>query len=145
MENTPYYYYDLELLDRTLTEVEMNIKSRPFKVHYAVKANNNKQILEAIAARGFGADCVSATEITWALNAGFRREDIVFAGVGKTDDEIEYALANRTEFAARRFRLGACNQFAGPSGNSVPFSWSTMKMRMLGWVMVLLRLIRRAR
>lgn len=92
MENTPYYHYDLELLNQTLTEIEMNIKSLPYKVHYAIKANNNKRVLRQIALRGFGADCVSAKEIEWALESGFEAEDIVFAGVGKTDAEIEYAL-----------------------------------------------------
>ncbi|MBN4072828.1 diaminopimelate decarboxylase [Crocinitomix catalasitica] len=92
MENTPYYFYDLELLERTLMELEVSIDGAPYKVHYAIKANNNKRILSVIAARGLGADCVSSREIEWALESGFRREDIVFAGVGKTDEEIEFAL-----------------------------------------------------
>lgn len=92
MENTPYYFYDLELLERTITEMLSHTATVPYKVHYAIKANNNKQILSLIAARGLGADCVSSREIVWAIEAGFKREDIVFAGVGKTDEEIEFAL-----------------------------------------------------
>jgi diaminopimelate decarboxylase len=72
--------------------VEMNTVSVPYKVHYAIKANNNKKVLSLIASRGFGADCVSSQEIMWALDAGFKAEDIVFAGVGKTDAEIEFAV-----------------------------------------------------
>ncbi|MCG8577912.1 MAG: diaminopimelate decarboxylase [Flavobacteriales bacterium] len=92
MESTPYYFYDLDLLERTLMAVEMNTVSVPYKVHYAIKANNNKKVLSLIASRGFGADCVSSQEIMWALDAGFKAEDIVFAGVGKTDAEIEFAV-----------------------------------------------------
>ena len=92
MENTPYYFYDLELLERTITEMQSQVATVPYKVHYAIKANNNKRILSMIASRGLGADCVSSREIVWAIEAGFDREDIVFAGVGKTDEEIEFAL-----------------------------------------------------
>lgn len=94
MENTPYYFYDLDLLNRTLNEVETNVKDTLFHVHYAIKANNNKKIVSFIAKRNFGADCVSAGEIALALECGFNAEDIVYAGVGKSDEEIEYALIN---------------------------------------------------
>ena len=94
MKQTPYYFYDLDLLNRTLSCLESNIKGEKFKVHYAVKANNNGDILRTIAERGLGADCVSGGEIKWALEAGFDPSEIVFAGVGKTDEEIIYALEN---------------------------------------------------
>jgi diaminopimelate decarboxylase len=94
MEQTPYYFYDLDLLNRTINDVEINIRKTSFKVHYAIKANNNKQVVSFIAKRNFGADCVSAGEIRLALDCGFKAGDIVFAGVGKTDEEIEYALIN---------------------------------------------------
>lgn len=94
MQNTPYYFYDLDLLNRTLNEVELNIRNTNFKVHYAIKANNNKKVVSFIARRNFGADCVSAGEIQLALECGFNASDIVFAGVGKSDEEIEFALTN---------------------------------------------------
>lgn len=94
MQNTPYYFYDLDLLNRTINEVELNIRNSAFRVHYAIKANNNKKVVSFIAKRNFGADCVSAGEIMLALECGFNSADIVFAGVGKTDEEIEYALLN---------------------------------------------------
>lgn len=89
---TPFYYYDMQLLDDTLQAVNSNIAGRPVKVHYAVKANANPGILKRISAAGFGADCVSGGEIGLALEAGFKPEDIFFAGVGKTDREIRQGL-----------------------------------------------------
>ncbi|UKN01411.1 diaminopimelate decarboxylase [Paracrocinitomix mangrovi] len=94
MTQTPYYFYDLDLLNETLSCLESNIKGTNFKVHYAVKANNNRDILETISKKGLGADCVSGGEIRWSLESGFSPSEIVFAGVGKTDEEILYALEN---------------------------------------------------
>jgi diaminopimelate decarboxylase len=94
MQNTPYYFYDLDLLNRTINEVEQTIRNTSFRIHYAIKANNNKKVVSFIAKRNFGADCVSAGEIMLALECGFKASDVVFAGVGKTDEEIEYALVN---------------------------------------------------
>lgn len=94
MKQTPYYFYDLNLLNETLIDLRSNLKSDKFKVHYAVKANNNPEILDVVSSHGLGADCVSAGEIKWALEAGFEPNHIVFAGVGKTDQEIAYALDN---------------------------------------------------
>lgn len=95
MENTPYYFYDLDLLNRTLDEIDSSIKDSSFKVHFAVKANNNKRIMSIISSRGLGADCVSGGEVMMALEAGFSADEIVFAGVGKTDEELEYAILNK--------------------------------------------------
>jgi diaminopimelate decarboxylase len=92
-QRTPFYCYDLRLLGATLDEVARCISKHPgFKLHYAIKANFNPRILSIIASRGMGADCVSGGEIATALRSGFRPTDIFFAGVGKRDDEIEYAL-----------------------------------------------------
>jgi len=68
-----------------------------FDIHYAVKANSNPRILNDIASFGFGADCVSGNEIVAALEHGFAAEKILFAGVGKTDKEIELALAKNIQ------------------------------------------------
>lgn len=89
---TPFYYYDLDVLRSTLDILKKESDNSGYKVHYAVKANHNPRILKLISSYGFGADCVSWNEIAAAINAGFRPEDIVFAGVGKTDREIESAL-----------------------------------------------------
>lgn len=89
---TPFYYYDMDLLKTTLKIVKEEIKKYGFHQHYAVKANANRKILELIASEGFGVDCVSGNEIKAAVNAGFPASKIVFAGVGKTDKEINLAL-----------------------------------------------------
>lgn len=89
---TPFYYYDLDVLRATLDLVKKESDNSGYKVHYAVKANSNPRILKIISSYGFGADCVSYNEINAAINAGFRPSDIVFAGVGKTDKDIEAAL-----------------------------------------------------
>lgn len=89
---TPFYYYDIELLKKTLKIVKDETKKYGFIQHYAVKANANRRILELIASEGFGADCVSGNEVKAAVNAGFPASKIVFAGVGKTDKEITLAL-----------------------------------------------------
>ena len=92
---TPFYYYDTELLRHTLQTIndEAN-KHEGFVVHYAVKANANPELLRIIRAAGLGADCVSGGEIETALKAGFPASKIVFAGVGKSDWEINLGLDN---------------------------------------------------
>ena len=89
---TPFYYYDMELLQETLDEVKTHGLSKGYHVHYAIKANFNFEILKLIKEAGLGIDCVSGKEIERALEAGFGPEQIAFAGVGKTDDEIKTGL-----------------------------------------------------
>lgn len=89
---TPLYYYDLQLLEQTLKSAADSAKAYGYQVHYAVKANNNGRILEMIHQHGMGADCVSGNEVREALKRGFPADKIVFAGVGKTDDEIKLGL-----------------------------------------------------
>lgn len=90
---TPFYYYDMEVLSSTLAIVKSESGNRGYKVHYAVKSNFNPVIMKTIAGYGFGADCVSGNEIAHAIDCGFAPQDIVFAGVGKNDTEIELGLA----------------------------------------------------
>lgn len=91
---TPFYFYNMELLQKTLEVVRQAADSRNYMIHYAVKANANERILKTIARYGYGADCVSGNEVKAAISAGFNPRDIVFAGVGKSDQEIDYALRN---------------------------------------------------
>lgn len=89
---TPFYYYDVDLLKKTLTEVVYASDYPGFKVHYAVKANLNDRILQIVREFGLGADAVSGGEIKKVVEAGFCPDKIVYAGVGKTDKEIADAL-----------------------------------------------------
>lgn len=90
---TPFYYYDTTLLRETLQAINREAgKYEGFCVHYAVKANANPKVLNVICQAGLGADCVSGGEIMASVNVGFKPEKIVFAGVGKSDKEINYAL-----------------------------------------------------
>lgn len=91
---TPFFYYDLSLLRKTLEAAAAAARPYRFHIHYALKANANREILQPIAAAGFGADCVSGNEVLHAVKNGFAPEKIVFAGVGKTDKEIITALAH---------------------------------------------------
>ena len=63
-----------------------------FRLHYAVKANANERLLAVIRDHGLGADCVSGNEIAAVIAAGFSPDSIVYAGVGKSDEEIRLAL-----------------------------------------------------
>lgn len=89
---TPFYYYDLDVLRQTLDTLKNEAQKNRVNVHYAIKANANPRILSMIQMYGFGIDCVSGGEIRAALKAGVPAEKIVFAGVGKSDWEIELAL-----------------------------------------------------
>ena len=90
---TPFYYYDTELLRTTLRAINEEAgKHQRFQVHYAIKANANPKVLNVICQAGLGADCVSGGEIEAALKAGFPSNKIVYAGVGKSDWEINLGL-----------------------------------------------------
>ncbi|MEX8548011.1 MAG: diaminopimelate decarboxylase [Mucilaginibacter sp.] len=89
---TPFYYYDLELLKATLKACADASFRHHFLVHYAMKANFNPRVLDTIQSFGFGADCVSGNEVLAAISHGFKKEKVVFAGVGKSDKEINLAL-----------------------------------------------------
>jgi diaminopimelate decarboxylase len=90
---TPFYYYDTAVLRETLRRINAEAgKHEGFEVHYAVKANANPKVLGIISGSGIGADCVSGGEIRAALAAGFPAGKIVFAGVGKSDWEINLGL-----------------------------------------------------
>lgn len=91
---TPFYYYDIKLLQKTLDEIVQESSKKNYKLHYALKANSNDRILQIISNAGLGADCVSGNEITKAVSTGFKSSELVFAGVGKSDKEILTGLTN---------------------------------------------------
>lgn len=96
-KKTPFYLYDKDLLIATLQHCQKAAKNHlqhEVCLHYAIKANDNKKILKLIHKNDFGADCVSGGEIKKTLKVGFSPRKIVFAGVGKTDKEIQFAIKN---------------------------------------------------
>ena len=89
---TPFYYYDMDLFRNTVDHVAELAAEYDIKVHYAVKANVERRLLEYISSKGFGADCVCGNEVLHAHDCGFPADKIVYAGVGKSDKEIYNAL-----------------------------------------------------
>jgi diaminopimelate decarboxylase len=83
---TPFYFYDLNLLQQSLKACADAASSFGYHVHF------NPRVLQAVQAVGFGADCVSGNEVKAAVRYGFDQQKIVFAGVGKSDKEINAAL-----------------------------------------------------
>ena len=116
---TPFYYYDTTLLRSTLQTINKEAgKHEIFFVHYAIKANANPKILNIISQAGLGADCVSGGEIRAALSAGFPASKIVYAGVGKSDWEINLGLEKDIFCfnAESENELEVINELAGQKG-----------------------------
>lgn len=94
--DTPFYFYDMEILSDTLRVLRSELTGSSSRggvhCHYAIKACATPKVLQTIAQAGLGADCVSGGEVKAAIEAGFPGSKIVFAGVAKSDWEIRYAL-----------------------------------------------------
>ncbi|MES2627692.1 MAG: diaminopimelate decarboxylase [Bacteroidota bacterium] len=117
---TPFYAYNLALLKETVEACRSNAAKHGYHVHYALKANSNPAILRILAGAGFGADCVSGNEVLFALENNFAASKTVFAGVGKSDEEIEQALdANIRCFNCESIEeLRVINEIAGRLGKT---------------------------
>lgn len=115
---TPFYFYDMDLLDRTIDQVKQHGQSKGYHIHFAIKANYNFRILEKMREAGFGIDCVSGREIERSIEAGFSPNQIAFAGVGKTDEEIQTGLNhNIFSFNCESLQeLEVLNEMASKSG-----------------------------
>ena len=119
---TPFYFYDLDLLRKTLQTVKTESEKYGYHVHYALKANNDEAVVKTIANAGFGADCVSGNEVKYVNDLGIPGEKIAFAGVGKTDKEIIQAL----EIGIFSFNcesipeIEVINEIAGQMGKVAP-------------------------
>lgn len=111
---TPFYYYDTTLLQATLQAASQAANEHGFNLHYAIKANANPHILDIIQSHGIGADCVSGNEVAQAVASGFPSEQIVYAGVGKSDEEIRLALEKEIFcFNCESFTRNRGDQHAG--------------------------------
>lgn len=92
---TPVYVYSLRRALHNLWQIHDAFSGLRAHIHYSAKANANLMILKALIEAGAGIDAVSGGEIHRALTAGARPEDIVFAGVGKSPEELRYAVEQR--------------------------------------------------
>lgn len=91
---TPFYLYDIDLLRRTVRAAREGADRHGYHLHYAIKANFDPRVLDVMKEFGLGIDCVSGGEVRCAIESGFDPSGILFAGVGKTDEEIRYAVEN---------------------------------------------------
>ena len=121
---TPFYFYDLELLKKTLSAAKNEAGKYGYHVHFALKANNDDAVLATIRDFGFGADCVSGNEVTKSINLGFPANQVVFAGVGKTDKEIITGLENNIfSFNCESIpEIEVIDQIAGEMGKVAPIA-----------------------
>ena len=121
---TPFYFYDFELLKDTLRRVLAESSKYGYQVHYAMKANFDENVVSTISKHGLGADCVSGNEVLFANRQGIPGHKIAFAGVGKTDKEIKAAL----EIGIFSFNcesipeIEIINQLAGEMGKIAPIA-----------------------
>jgi len=116
--DTPFYYYDMGVLRFIVESAKKAVEKYGFHMHYALKANANKRVLDEMVRAGFGADCVSGREILAAVEAGFTPGSIAFAGVGKSDAEIRIGLKNDIfSFNVESIQeLEVINRLAGEAG-----------------------------
>jgi diaminopimelate decarboxylase len=89
---TPTYVYSAAMIRDRYTRLDAAVAALPHRIHYTLKANSNAGILRLLRELGAGVDIVSGGELYRALRAGFRGEDIVFGGVGKTERELREAI-----------------------------------------------------
>jgi len=115
---TPFYYYDMDLLRETLSICNREAGRYGYFLHYALKANSNPEILSLISGSGYGADCVSGNEIRAAIRSGFKPAQIMFSGVGKSDDEIRLALQTKIQSlnVESRQEMEVIDRLAGAMG-----------------------------
>ena len=121
--NTPFYYYDISILKANLDALKSSINNNN-KVHFALKSNFNSKILDIINSYGFGIDAVSGNEIKKAIEVGFNSEDIVFAGVGKKDSEIQFSIDNNISYLnSESFQeIEVINKISSKSNKITPIS-----------------------
>src|SRR5262249_39731101 len=121
---TPTYIYSLAALKRQFRAFDQAFASIPHLVCFSVKANSNIALLRAFAKEGGGFDIVSGGELFRALKAGGDPKKIVFSGVGKKKQEIEYALHSGIVMfnVESEHEMVALNEIAGNIGKRAPIS-----------------------
>ncbi len=105
IHKTPLYVYDGNQILTNFSAFEQAVSLLDSKVHFAVKANSSMAILSLLSKVGAGADVVSGGELERAIKANIPAQDIIFSGVGKTEDELLLAM---------RYNIGQINIESGP-------------------------------
>ena len=90
---TPTYVYSAAVIRDRYTRLDAALSALPHRIHYTLKANSNRAVLKVLRELGAGVDIVSGGELHRALKAGFSGRDVIFGGVGKTEQELRQALA----------------------------------------------------
>src|SRR6056297_381172 len=118
--NTPLYVYSKKALKERYAEIDSALGDVPHVICYSVKSNSNLSVLELMKDMGAGMDVVSGGELFRAIKIGVKPEKIVYAGVGKTGEEIEYALiAGIRMFNCESFQeIEAIDYVAGQLGKN---------------------------
>ncbi len=93
--STPLYCYSFKKIKANIDNFKKNFKEVNPLICFSVKSNSNKILLKEIGKMGLGADVVSIGELVRALKSGIRSNKIVFSGVGKTANEIDYAIKKK--------------------------------------------------
>lgn len=121
---TPLYVYSESALAGNFARIDRAFAAVPRTICYALKANSNLVLLQKLRALGAGADVVSRGELELALQAGFDPQKIVFAGVGKRDDEILAGLSHGIKGfnVESEMELQVIEQLAGRAGKVAPVS-----------------------
>ncbi|MEK7308875.1 MAG: diaminopimelate decarboxylase, partial [Nitrospirota bacterium] len=121
---TPLYIYSHKTLLRHLDAFKSSFNSYPHIICFALKANSNNALLRILAKKGCGADVVSGGELFIALKSGIPAKRIVYAGVGKTEEEIAYALKSKILMfnVESRDELITINNIAGNLGVKAPIA-----------------------
>jgi diaminopimelate decarboxylase len=121
---TPAYVYSLATLKRHFRVFDQAFAKIPHIVCFSVKANSNIALLRAFAKEGGGFDIVSGGELFRALKAGADPKKVVFSGVGKKKEEIEYALRSGILMfnVESEHELLALNEIARAIGLRAPIS-----------------------
>lgn len=91
---TPVYIYSKDAIVKQISHIKEAFEGFNYLITYSLKANGNPYLLKLMINEGLGADTVSMGEVKLALKSGFRPNTIVFAGVGKREDELEFAIEN---------------------------------------------------
>lgn len=115
---TPVYVYSLRRALHNLERIKSAFAALKPHIHYSAKANANLAVLRALGQAGAGVDAVSGGEIYKALKVGIPADQIVFAGVGKTPEELRYAVEQGVGWfnVENLAELALINQFAGEAG-----------------------------